>query len=32
MPKYLLSYVLISLLIGLGMFIICRPKPRVKAK
>jgi hypothetical protein len=32
MPKYLLSYVLISLLIGLGTFIICRPKPRVKAK
>lgn len=28
MPKNLLSYVLMTLLIGLGTFIICRPKPR----
>jgi hypothetical protein len=32
MPKYLLSYVLMALLIGLGTFIICRPKRRVKAE
>jgi hypothetical protein len=27
MPPFLLSYVLMALLIGLGVFIICRPKP-----
>jgi hypothetical protein len=32
MSKYLLSYVLMALLIGMGTFIICRPKPRVDAK
>ena len=32
MPQYLLSYVLMALLIGLGTFIICRPKRRVKAE
>jgi hypothetical protein len=32
MPKYLLSYVLMALLIGLGTFLICRPKRRVKAE
>lgn len=32
MPKYLLSYLLMALLIGLGVFIVCRPKPRVKAE
>jgi hypothetical protein len=32
MPKYLLSYVLMALLIGLGTFIVCRPKRRVKAE
>ena len=32
MPKYLLSYVLMALLIGLGTFIICRPTPAAAAK
>jgi hypothetical protein len=32
MPKYLLSYVLMALLIGLGTFLVCRPKRRVKAE
>mgnify|MGYP006300409417 CR=1 FL=1 len=27
MPAFLLSYVLMALMIGLGVFIICRPKP-----
>ena len=32
MPKYLLSYVLMALLIGLGTFIICRPRPGAATK
>jgi hypothetical protein len=28
MSKYLMSYVLIALLVGLGTFLVCRPSAR----